>query len=89
MKANKTTIPDARFMDGYPTDPKLRGVAAAIYHSDIPPWEFDIAAVPPGTDPPRMSDWCRRGGDARMRESSRRTAEALALPKPLARDCGR
>lgn len=65
---------------GYPTDPTLRGLAAAMYESDIPPWEFDTPAVPPGEDPPRMPDWCRRGGDRRNRESSARTAAAVDLP---------
>ena len=67
---------------GYPNDPTLRGVAAATFHSDIPNWEFDIAAVPLGDEPPRMSDWCRRGGSPDMRSSSRRTADAVDLPKP-------
>ena len=65
---------------GYPTDPTLRGLAAAMYESDIPPWEFDTPAVPPGEDPPRMPDWCRRGGDRRNRESSARMAAAVDLP---------
>ena len=65
---------------GYPTDPTLRGLAAAMYESDIPPWEFDTPAVPPGEDPPRMPDWCRRGGDRRNRESSAHTAAAVDLP---------
>ena len=65
---------------GYPTDPTLRGLAAAMYESDIPPWEFDTAAIPPGDDPPRMPDWCRRGGHPRNRESSARTAAAVDLP---------
>ena len=65
---------------GYPTDPTLRGLAAAMYESDIPPWEFDTPAVPPGEDPPPMPDWCRRGGDRRNRESSARTAAAVDLP---------
>ena len=48
----------------FPHDPKLRGLAAALFHSDIPPWEYDIRAVPPGTEPLRVSDWHRRHGRA-------------------------
>ena len=65
---------------GYPTDPKLRGLAAATFESEIPPWEFDTPAIPLGEDPPRMPDWCRRGGAPRSRESSARTAAAVDLP---------
>lgn len=31
-----------------------------MYHSEVPPWEFDIRAVPPGNEPPEVSDWHRR-----------------------------
>ena len=42
------------------TDKRARGLAAALLTSDIPPWEFDIRAVEPGTDPVEVSDWRRR-----------------------------
>ena len=41
---------------GFPKDPNLKGLAAVTFHSDIPPWEFDIRAVPPGTEPLEVSD---------------------------------
>lgn len=44
----------------HPTDPRIRGLAAAILTSDIPPWEFDIRAVEPGSDVVEISDWERR-----------------------------
>ena len=75
---------------GYPTsDSKLRGLAAVTFHNEIPNWEFDIQAVPPGVDPPRTPDWCRRGGDRKSRASSRRAAAAAILPSPLEGQHGR
>jgi len=44
----------------HPTDPRIRGLAAAVLTSDIPPWEFDIQAVEPGSDVVEISDWERR-----------------------------
>lgn len=44
----------------HPTDPQVRGLAAAVLSSDIPPWEFDIQAVEPGSDVLEISDWERR-----------------------------
>lgn len=44
----------------HPTDPRIRGLAAAVLTSDIPPWEFDIKAVEPGSDVVEISDWERR-----------------------------
>ena len=44
----------------HPTDPNVRGLAAAVLSSDIPPWEFDIRAVEPGSDVVEISDWERR-----------------------------
>ena len=65
----------------FPYDPKLRGLAAAMFHSDIPPWEFDIRAVPPGTEPLRVSDWHRRHGRANYESGSmERTADARIKP---------
>ena len=65
----------------FPHDPKLRGLAAAMFHSDIPPWEYDIRAVPPGTEPLRVSDWHRRHGRANNESGSmERTAEARIKP---------
>ena len=62
---------------GYPNDPTLKGLAAVVYRSDIPPWEFDIKAVPPGTDPLEMSDWHRRHGRANRKDRNiERAAEA-------------
>ena len=53
---------------GYPIGSNLRGLARATFQSDIPPWEFDIRAVPPGTDPVQISDWHRRHGRANNEE---------------------
>ena len=65
----------------FPKDPKLRGLAAAMFHSDIPPWEYDIRAVPPGTEPLRVSDWHRRHGRASNESGSmERIAEARIKP---------
>ena len=33
----------------HPTDPRIKGLAAALLESDIPSWEFDLRAVEPGT----------------------------------------
>lgn len=44
----------------HPTDPRIRGLAAAVLVTDTPCWEFDIRAVEPGTDPLQVSDWERR-----------------------------
>lgn len=66
---------------GYPNDPKLKGLAAVVYRSDIPPWEFDIRAVPPGTEPLEISDWHRRHGRANRKDGNiERAAEALIEP---------
>jgi len=43
-----------------PTDLRVRGLAAAVLGSDIPPWEFDIQAVEPGSDIVENSDLERR-----------------------------
>ena len=70
---------------GYPIGSNLRGLARATFQSDIPPWEFDIRAVPPGTDPVQISDWHRRHGRANNEDRNiERAAEALAesLPTP-------
>ena len=70
---------------GYPIGSNLRGLARATFQSDIPPWEFDIRAVPPGTDPVQISDWHRRHGRANNADRNiERAAEALAelLPGP-------
>lgn len=70
---------------GYPVDSNLRGLARATFQSDIPPWEYDIRAVAPGTDPVRISDWHRRHGRASNKNRNiERAAEALAesLPEP-------
>ena len=66
---------------GYPNDPKLKGLAAAVYRSDIPPWEFDIRAVPPGTEPLEISDWHRRHGRANRKDGNiERAAKAGIEP---------
>lgn len=68
---------------GFPKDPKLKGLAAVTYHSEIPPWEFDIRAVPPGTEPLEVSDWHRRHGRANATTPSmERIAEARVAPVP-------
>ena len=54
----------------HPTDPRIRGLAAALLESDIPCWEFDLRAVEPGTDPPETSDWHRRRGRANNRDGN-------------------
>lgn len=65
---------------GFPRDPNLKGLAAVTYHS-VPSWEFDIRAVPPGTDPLEVSDWHRRHGRAnRTENNSGRTAKAWLTP---------
>ena len=58
----------------YPTDNKLRGLARATFHNEVPNWEFDLRATPPGEDVVEVSDWRRRGGSPEARESSRRAA---------------
>ena len=59
------------------TDKRARGLAAALLTSDTPPWEFDIRAVEPGTDPVEVSDaaaWRSRQPTDRPRASSTRFA---------------
>ena len=66
---------------GFPKDPNLKGLAAVTYHPEIPSWEFDIRAVPPGTEPLEVSDWHRRYGRANRKEgNSERVAEARLTP---------
>ena len=65
---------------GHPKDPNLRGVAAATHQADIPPWEFDIVAVEPGTDPVRVSDWARRGNPLTWKRRAAETREYRPLP---------
>lgn len=66
---------------GFPKDPNLKGLAAVTFHSDIPSWEFDIRAVPPGTEPLEVSDWHRRYGRANQTgNSSERAAKARLAP---------
>ena len=66
---------------GFPKDPNPKGLAAVTFHSDIPPWEFDIRAVPPGTEPLEVSDWHRRHGRAnRTGNNGERAAEARLAP---------
>ena len=68
---------------GFPKDPKLKGLAAVTYQSEIPPWEFDIRAVPPGTEPLEVSDWHRRYGRANATTPSMdRIAKARVAPVP-------
>ena len=63
----------------HPTDPRIRGLAAAVLTSDIPPWEFDIRAVEPGSDVVEISDWERR---LRRKQVERGTGAAGAI-RPL------
>ena len=79
---------------GYPVGANLRGLARATFQSDIPPWEYDIRAVAPGTDPVQISDWHRRHGRANNENRNiERAAEVLAesLPerKPVTKAPGR
>ena len=70
----------------HPTDPRIRGLAAAILASDIPCWEFDIRAVEPGTDPLQVSDWERR---RRLKEREGSPSAAIApLPTKDGKDHG-
>ena len=72
---------------GYPNDPTLKGLAAVVYRSEIPPWEFDIKAVPPGTEPLEISDWHRRHGRANRKDRNiERAAETLIEPIAPRRD---
>ena len=67
----------------FPKDPNLKGLAAVIYHSEVPPWEFDIRAVPPGTEPLEVSDWHRRHGRANATVPNMdRIAQARVAPVP-------
>lgn len=69
---------------GYPKDPKLSGLAAVTFHPDIPSWEFDIAATPPGEDCTEISDWHRRHGwGANKGGHVADAARALIDPAPL------
>lgn len=69
---------------GFPNDPKLRGLAAVTYHSEELPWEFDIAAVPPGEDCVEISDWYRRYGRANTRRGNTAAAAAAGIdPVPV------
>lgn len=63
------------------TDPRVRGLAAAVLTSDVPCWEFDIRAVEPGTDPVRIADWERR---RRIKQAERGSAPGAGSVAPLA-----
>ena len=60
LLADRAIRYDGRMAISHPTDPRIRGLAAAVLTSDIPPWEFDIKAVEPGSDVVEISDWERR-----------------------------
>lgn len=64
----------------HPTDPRIRGLAAAVLTSDIPPWEFDIQAVEPGSDVVEISDWERR---LRRKQVERGGIGAAGAIRPL------
>ena len=64
----------------HPTDPRIRGLAAAVLTSDIPPWEFDIQAVEPGSDVVEISDWERR---LRRKQVERGSTGAAGAIRPL------
>ena len=64
----------------YPTDDTLRGLARVTFRNEVPNWEFDLRATPPGEDVDEVSDWRRRGGSPAARASSRRAAEARIAP---------
>ena len=63
----------------HPTDPRVRGLAAAVLSSDIPPWEFDIRAVEPGSDVVEISDWERRLRRKQVERGS--TVDAGSIPR--------
>lgn len=64
---------------GYPTDSTLRGLARVTFHNDIPPQEFDLRAVPSGTDVLEVSDWHRRHKRSNNQDGNiDRAADALA-----------
>ena len=70
---------------GYPNNPKLKGLAAVMYHPEEPSWEFDIVAVPPGEDCTEISDWYRRHGrandkDGNLAEAARAGIDPVPLP---------
>ena len=66
---------------GYPKDPNLKGLAAAVFHLESEPWEHGIRAVRPGDDPQEVSDWHRRHGRAVDPDGSiKRAAEARIKP---------
>ena len=73
---------------GYPNDPKLKGLAAVVYRSDIPPWEFDIRTVPQGIDPLEISDWHRRHGRANGKDRNLERAAEAGI-EPVCRRWGR
>ena len=62
---------------GYPTDSTLRGLARVTFHNDIPAQEFDLRAIPSGTDLLEVSDWHRRHKGSNNRGGDR-AADALA-----------
>ena len=67
----------------HPTDPRIKGLAAALLESDIRCWEFDQRAVEPGTAPPEVSDWHRRHGRANNRHGNiDQAAKELIDPVP-------
>ena len=55
----------------------MRGVGAAVLGSDIPPWEFDIQAVEPGSDVVEISD--RECRQRRKRVERGSTADAGSI----------
>ena len=56
-------------------------MAAAVFTSDVPCWEFDIRAVPPGTEPVPISDWERRRRIKQAQSGSEAGGDSIA---PLA-----
>ena len=72
----------------HPTDPAIRGLAAALLTTDVPDWEFDPRAIEPGTEPVYVSDWHRRLARARRDESTAAAVVAPVKPRETRGDAG-
>ena len=70
----------------HPTDPRIRGLAATVLTSDIPPWEFDIKAVEPGSDVVEISDWERRLRRKQIERGQSRRRRDVLLAQPTTDD---
>ena len=70
-----------RLLDvGYPKKGcGLKGLARVTFIDDVPSWEFDIRAVPAGTEPLQISDWHRRQGGVNNRDGNIERAAAARI----------